>query len=213
MWQQLDKSQARAGWFLPAAMSVSSQRAWGSPSLALGAPTVCSQPLQCPLWLSPQRKVVKGLENLPHEKHWRSQTLSHCKIEGSSQYSYSSRPDKRKTEAPFLQGTKWRRQDAIGTNAPGEDSSWHKKGIFYGMDSPSLEWPPQSSWRLQDVIEQAVRHNHLGCISRRMIFWAPFHPLLFCSSLSWKGDEALAQGAQRSCSIFFSIPGRVQDQV
>lgn len=62
----------------------------------------------------PRGRWSKGWRSCPMRKHWRSRVLSHCKREGSSQYSCSSRPAKRRTL--FSQGTKWRRQEAMSTN-------------------------------------------------------------------------------------------------
>lgn len=85
-----------------------------------------------------RRRLSKGWRTCPMRKHWWSQVLSHCKRGGLSQYSGSSRPAKR-TEALFSQGSNGEDKRQWVQIAPGEVSSWHKKGIFYDKSSHSLE--------------------------------------------------------------------------
>lgn len=190
-WQKPTKNRL----FSTAAMPVSSQTAWACPSWpwehhGVPAPTLHS------MAFPPRERWSKGWRTCPWESTEGARSFHTIKevdhhtihtvqgqLKGKQRLSFHKEPN----------GEDKRQWVQI---APGEDLTWHKKGIFCGKSSHSLEWPPQTSWRLQDVIGQALRHNHLGCIShRRMIFWAPFYPLLFYSSLAWKGNEVLAKSA------------------
>lgn len=128
-------------------MTVSSQRAWGCSSLALGAPP-CGPSLYNALPGLPfKRKMVEGLENLPHEKAQKEGVMSFLTEKEKDHHNIHTVLGQQKGEQrlPFHKEPNGEDKRQWVQIAQGEDSSWHKKGIFYRKNNPSLEGPPQSS--------------------------------------------------------------------